>query len=59
MINNQDRLTFGYDKYIYFVYQFLNLKILKCSLQDDDTTCEWEYKANESKEVGLFHGAQN
>lgn len=56
MINNQDRLTFGYDKYIYFVYQFLNLKILKCSLQDDDTTCEWEYKANESKEVGLFHG---
>ncbi|RCK64431.1 Beta-mannosyltransferase 1 [Candida viswanathii] len=53
--NNQERLQYGYDNYIYFVYQFKNLKILKCPIYEDEP-CSWEFEANEYMGAGELHG---
>ncbi|RCK57545.1 Beta-mannosyltransferase 1 [Candida viswanathii] len=54
-VNHQERLEYGYDNYMYFVYQFRNLKILKCPIYEDES-CTWEYQADEKMGSGLLHG---
>ena len=45
----------GFDTHLYFIYQFKDTKILKCSLYDEDN-CEWEYEVNDYMGSGSFHG---
>ena len=45
-INYQQRLQQGFDSHVYFMYQFQDLKILKCSLLDEED-CVWEYQFND------------
>lgn len=53
--NHQEKLEYGYDNYVYFVYQFKNLKILKCPIYDD-APCTWEYEQDDYMGAGLLHG---
>ncbi|KAL6453549.1 RHD1 Beta-mannosyltransferase 2 [Candida maltosa Xu316] len=54
-INFKSRKEDGYDSHLYFMYQFENLKILKCSLLDEED-CVWEYQANDKSGAGKLRG---
>ncbi|KAI5951802.1 hypothetical protein KGF54_004877 [Candida jiufengensis] len=51
-LNERDKN--GYDKSINLIYQFKNLKILKCYFHKE--YCEWEYMMNEIKTINEFRG---
>lgn len=69
-LNHQEKLNHGYHSFIYFIYQFKDLKILKCPLSssttkknndgDDrfDSGCQWEYQINDDDNFGsgYLHG---
>lgn len=40
-VNHEERTQYGYDRYIYFVYRWSSLEILKCDLKG---ICVFEYK---------------
>lgn len=54
-LNYEERQDQGFDSHLYFIYQFKDTKILKCSLYDDKP-CEWEYQVNDYTGSGTFHG---
>ena len=54
-INYQQRLQQGFDSHVYFMYQFQDLKILKCSLLDEED-CVWEYQFNDKNGAGRLRG---
>ena len=70
ILNHQEKLNHGYHSFIYFIYQFKDLKILKCPLSssttkknndgDDrfDSGCQWEYQINDDDNFGsgYLHG---
>lgn len=45
-IDFEERTQLGYDKYIYFVYRWSDLEILKCELQQDTSKCNFIYRMN-------------
>lgn len=62
-ISSQDRHAYSHDRYIYFVYMWSNLEILKCDLANivnSTSPCEFTYRLNEElpddQLVGLLRG---
>lgn len=56
-INYNQRLNQGFDSHVYFANQLKNLKILKCSiLNDNDDDCEWEFQMDDYEDAGVLHG---
>ncbi|CAX42000.1 conserved hypothetical protein [Candida dubliniensis CD36] len=71
-LNHQEKLIDGYHSFIYFIYQFKNLKILKCPItttttnnnkendndNDNDNGCQWEYQIHDDNKFdsGYLHG---
>lgn len=53
--NYKDKLEYGYDHFIYFVYQFKNLKVLKCKIYEDEP-CSWEFQQDDYMGAGSMHG---
>lgn len=62
LVNHEDRLEFGHDKYLHFVYRWSKLEILKCSLTsfvDGMSMCLFDYKREldlSKSEVGPLRG---
>lgn len=62
-ISSHDRQIYQHDKYIYFVYMWSDLEILKCDLSDVSgmtSRCEYDYRLNKNlpddKPVGQLRG---
>lgn len=62
-ISSHDRKIYHHDKYIYFVYMWSNLEVLKCDLSDISSMtahCEFDYRLNKNlpddQPVGLLRG---
>ncbi|CAK9440352.1 uncharacterized protein LODBEIA_P44520 [Lodderomyces beijingensis] len=55
-VNFKERQLLGYDSNLYFVYQFQDLRILKCSLAEEDEKCEWEYEVRNVVSISEFRG---
>ncbi|KAI5951803.1 hypothetical protein KGF54_004878 [Candida jiufengensis] len=53
-IDLNQREMIGYDNSINLIYQFQNLKIIKCYFHEE--CCEWEYKMNEDTDLNAFRG---
>lgn len=50
-VDLSERETITYDKYIYFVYRWTDLEVLRCELVDiegDESKCEFVYRMNEA-----------
>lgn len=62
MFNYRERERYGYDKYIYFVYRWSNLEILKCNLDnffEGTSSCAYDYKRkldSSKDDVGPLRG---
>lgn len=61
MLSFQDQREFHHDKFIYLVYRWLDLEILKCPLSDIDnpllSNCEYQYRmSTDAGSVGDFRG---
>ncbi|RCK67382.1 Beta-mannosyltransferase 5 [Candida viswanathii] len=48
-ISYEQRKKNGYDAELNLIYQFQDLKIVRCSLDHRDSVCQWEYQRNEEK----------
>lgn len=62
-ISSHDRKIYRHDKYVYFVYMWSNLEILKCDLSDISgmtSHCEFDYRLNKNladdQPVGQLRG---
>lgn len=62
-ISSHDHQIYQHDKYIYFVYMWSNLEILKCDLSDISgmtSRCEFDYRLNnnlpDNEPVGQLRG---
>lgn len=62
-VDLKERETFTYDKFIYFIYRWSNLEVLRCelaSIEGDESKCEFVYKMTENldinEEVGPLRG---
>ena len=62
LLSMGDRDVYGYDKYIYFVYRWSNLEILRCNLDsfvEGTSACNYEYKRKQDlskDDVGPLRG---
>ena len=53
-ISYTDRLHSGQDEHIYFIYQYKDLRILKCSFESD--LCEWTFQLTDSPNISQLRG---
>lgn len=63
LLSYEDQKLYNHDKYLYLVYKWSNLEVLKCPISDIDdiliSNCEYEYRMkSDSNEggVGAFRG---
>ncbi|RLV96098.1 Beta-mannosyltransferase 8 [Spathaspora sp. JA1] len=57
MFSSTDREQYGYDKYMYIVYQWSNLEILKCPLTEGYFKCKTIFQQGKgSQAIGNFRG---
>lgn len=59
-VSEKEREENGHDKFVYFVYRWSSLEILKCNIADNPGECVCEYKLNEdlslTSDVGALRG---
>ncbi|CAH6719005.1 beta-mannosyltransferase 6 [[Candida] jaroonii] len=62
MLKYEERKDYGYDRYVYFIYRWSNLEILRCNLNsftEGTSSCDYEYKRlldSSKDEVGPLRG---